>query len=580
MDYKTFLQENQLIVPSYQHYGGLTGFQDYGINGCRLKNQVLDLWRRHFLCETIQEVEIPSILSNPILKASGHLDKFTDYVIDNGSGVQLRADHVAEEWFAANSMTELANQVGNWNLIQLQSAFDTYPIMPNNYYPVVTTKNLMIGADSGTQSHLRPELAQGIFINFHQYLTYNQATVTFRPFGIAQIGKSYRKEISPQPYTRLREFTQAEIEYLVDPQAKIHVDFDTYANTIVPILTADMQSSGCEPVLTTIRDAVANNLISHQLMAYFIAKIYQFARTLGLSDSLIRFRQHQSNEMAHYASQCWDLECKVNDNWLECVGCADRGCYDLQAHSVISPKRPLVANRILATPRIVQQTIIKLNHNEFNQTPLVKSTKAIAEYLVNLDAFDSSTHNLATNIAAGQSITITVDGTDYDLDPSWLTVKTTNVTITHETFTPHVIEPSFGIDRLIYAMIVHNTTIRSSTDTTNRILFSLPNVFSLYDVAVFALHKKSELMTIADEVRETLRQAGFRCWVDNSSTPIGKKYVRCDELSVKYSITIDPGTVATADFTIRDRDTMRQVVFNCNALSNLQNITDFSKLFE
>ena len=220
---KTYLQENQFIIPSYQHYGGFSGFQDYGILGVKLKNNLLNLWRKIMLDTNIYEVEIPTIMPHAVLKASGHVDRFTDYVVYDSNGTCHRADHLAKKWFSEHNMPELADIVDSWDQGTLEKNINQYGMLDSQIQ--VITKNLMIEVPSntlilGTESdYLRPELAQGIFVNFKTYHTYFQhEDADFKAFGIAQIGKSYRKEISPQPFVRMREFTQAEIEYFFDPK--------------------------------------------------------------------------------------------------------------------------------------------------------------------------------------------------------------------------------------------------------------------------------------------------------------------------------------------------------------------------
>jgi len=215
---KNYLQENQLIIPSYQHYGGFSGFQDYGIIGVQIKNKFLNLWRDFFLDEDIHEVEIPTIMPHAILKASGHVDRFTDYVVYSQNNSCYRADHLAKKWFNEHNMSNLSNQVDSWDSSTLEHYINThnmldYEIIDSTVIPKTTVqkKNLMIEVPSNTlvlgadPDFLRPELAQGIFVNFKTYQSYLQNNDTsFKSFGIAQIGKSYRKEISPQPYIRLR----------------------------------------------------------------------------------------------------------------------------------------------------------------------------------------------------------------------------------------------------------------------------------------------------------------------------------------------------------------------------------------
>lgn len=569
---KTFMAENQLIVPSYQHYGGMAGFQDYGLNGCFIKNAIVSAWRKLFVKDDIYEVEIPSIMPHAILKASGHVDRFADAIVTakDESGVCHRADHFAKKWFESNGMHDMANQVDSWDLRTLEDNINSYAMLGCTD-SVVSKKNLMIEVPSNSlgcpdSDFLRPELAQGIFVNFKYYQSYLQPdqNTAFKPFGIAQIGKSYRKEISPQPYVRLREFTQAEIEYFVDPLDKNHKDFDNCANIIIPILTSDMQQQGLDVINISLGKAVNEKYINNKLMAYFLARIYHFALQIGLKYNKIRFRQHLPNEMAHYASQCWDLECLVNGSWLECVGCADRGCYDLDCHSKINNTQPLIAKRKLKEP--IKKTYYTIIPDVSKLRVLYpNNVNDIKLYFKNLD--QDTAQALVINLQNkmyGQ-ICIITDTNQYHLDSSIFDIKIKEITIFSETFVPHVIEPSFGIDRLFYATMEHNMWQRESDD--RRLVLSLPSLLRLYDVAVFPLHKKESMIIVANKIRDAISE-NLRCYRDDTSTVIGKKYVRCDEIGVKYVITVDPGTLINGLVTIRERDTMKQITVDMNSLLN------------
>ena len=572
--FKTFLQENQFIVPSYQHYGGLSGFQDYGILGFQIKNKLLNLWRDFFLGTDIHEVELPSIVPYAVLKASGHVDRFTDYIVYDKNNQCHRADHLAKKWFSDHDMDDLANQVDSWDQQSLELNINKYQMLDNDAN--VQKKNLMIEIPSNTlipnadTDFLRPELAQGVFVNFKIYQSYFQhEDADFKPFGIAQIGKSYRKEISPQSFTRLKEFTQAEIEYFCDPINKTHIEYDNYKQIIIPILTNEMQEHGIETFNMNIEEAVNKKIICHKLMAYFLAKIYSFAKKIGLKDGKIRFRQHRKNEMAHYASQCWDLECYVCDSWLECIGCADRGCYDLTSHSGQNTKQPLNVKRKLSEPKITVNIKIKPNFaphiaNDLRQMDKINN-QYVSQFKTYFKNLDQKTAKFIANKAKYEDNFIwVINGTEYIIKSSTLTISEEKITTLYDYFIPHVIEPSFGIDRLFYAVLEQNIWQRDIDE--RRSVLSLPDELIIYDVAVFPLHKKEEMQKIADDIRKRLLSAGFKCYIDESGTAIGKKYVRCDEIGVKNIITVDPGTLKNNLVTIRNRDTMNQIYVHIDDL--------------
>lgn len=215
-----------------------------------------------------------------------------------------------------------------------------------------------IGPSGAYRGFLRPETSQGIFLNFKRLLEYNNNKM---PFAAAQIGLGYRNEIAPrQGLLRVREFTMAEIEHFIDPRFKDHPKFNSVADLRLPLLSAANQN-GAEQIVVndiTLGEAVESKLIDNQTLAYFMGRTYLFLKAVGLKDPHIRFRQHMSTEMAHYATDCWDAEVETSYGWIEVAGHADRSCYDLNQHGKAT-KSELKASYPLKEPRIEQ----KLKHN-------------------------------------------------------------------------------------------------------------------------------------------------------------------------------------------------------------------------
>jgi len=181
-------------------------------------------------------------------------------------------------------------------------------------------------------SYLRPETAQGQFLNFSKLLNFNAERM---PFASASIGKSFRNEISPrQGLLRVREFLMAEIEYFVDPENKKHTRFHEVAEVVLNFLPKEIQQDGKTTTSRiSIGEAVKTGLVDNETLGYFLARIHLFLEVIGVDQEKVRFRQHMANEMAHYASDCWDAELLTSYGWIECVGCADRSAYDLSVHA-------------------------------------------------------------------------------------------------------------------------------------------------------------------------------------------------------------------------------------------------------
>lgn len=164
-----------------------------------------------------------------------------------------------------------------------------------------------IGPSGDKKGYLRPETAQGQFLNFSKLLDFNNARM---PFASASIGKSFRNEISPRAgLLRVREFLMAEIEHFVDPKDKKHSRFVEVHDLKCRFLPKDVQQAGKADISeATVGEAVSSGMVDNETLGYFLARIWMFLRKIGCDMSRVRFRQHMNNEMAHYASDCWDAE--------------------------------------------------------------------------------------------------------------------------------------------------------------------------------------------------------------------------------------------------------------------------------
>lgn len=212
-----------------------------------------------------------------------------------------------------------------------------------------------IGPTGKQKGYLRPETAQGHFLNFARLLDFNNGRL---PFASAQVGRSFRNEISPRAgLIRVREFTMAEIEHYVDPADKSHVHFSEASSVVLRFLPKDVQSAGkTELALMTVGEAVEKGVVDNQTLGYFLARIYLFLTKIGIDPERLRFRQHMANEMAHYAADCWDAEILTSYGWIECVGCADRSAYDLSVHMKKTGAQ-LVARVALPEPIITEKEV-------------------------------------------------------------------------------------------------------------------------------------------------------------------------------------------------------------------------------
>jgi len=545
MNKSVIFNQNNYINPSYTHYGGMAGFQDYGCNGVKLKNNLINHWRESLASgDNIFEIQVPSIMPYEILKASGHVERFTDYVVYDCDGIAYRADHLVKDYYKEDPTIN----VDAMTIEDLEKIINEKKLINAAENVVISKKNLMFNMtdNTGSITFLRPELAQGIIINFNRYLTASNYQM---PIGIASVDKSYRNEISTKHFTRLREFTQAELEYFIDPQSKSDPKILEGIDLNINIPT----STG----IVTLQDLLSSKQVMSYIMLSFIHKVYIFAQTIGLKDNNIRFRKHEKNEMAHYAIECWDLECKINEDWLEVIGIADRGVWDCTVHSQGANK--IVARRLLKEPRIVMNSLIELNKKEIARK-YSKHMKYIIEYVEannNTILANMSIDNLVFEIKLGKE-TLVITSNMFRI----ICVKKTE---TFDEYYPNIIEPSFGIDRLIYAILMQNTWTRADTENGIRYVLSLPIKLAPYNLALFVLLDREDLYEILNKIKNILKKK-YSIYYDYSTTKIGKKYVRADSIGVPFAITIDVQSLSDQNITIRDRDTMQQVRIPINEL--------------
>ncbi|AYV81801.1 MAG: glycyl-tRNA synthetase [Harvfovirus sp.] len=517
IEVKNFLGRMQIISGSFALYEGAAGFEDFGVNGFPIKKSVIEAWRYIMVDSDIFEVETPQITPYEVLKASGHADRFFDYVIYDEDKKCHRADHLVKQH--VTDMGVLVN-VDDMGAEALEAYIKRHKLVPLADDAKITTKSLSLKVE---EDFLRPELAQGIFVNMKQYLDYFAREL---PFGIAQTGKSFRREVNPQPFIRLREFSQAEIEFFFCPSETNHKLYDSVKSVTIPILTAKNQEMGCDVTCIEIGVGVDSGIICNEIMGYFLGKIFELALYIGLDPDAIRFRQHLPNEMAHYAIQCWDLECLVFGSWLECVGCAHRGAHDLTAHNIKDAflMKGTYTTKIEKSFNVKEMNRVGLNHVEIFKAE--KELKKSVEELVE----------------------------EFQIPESCVRLKEVKI---WNTYIPNVIEPSVGIDRLCYAMLVHNLFVRA--ESPSRMVLRLRRCVARYDYAVFPLSNDSELIGIVMEIISALKNKRLKCFTDLSSVNIGKRYIRADELGVAHSITVDFLSLKDGKVTVRDRDSMEQV---------------------
>ena len=421
------------IFPGSEIYGGLSGTWDYGPLGVSLKKNIQNLWWNYFVKQrrNVYGLDSAILMNQKVWQASGHVDTFNDPLIeDKVTKKRYRLDHLIEdnglvaEGLSLSQMNDLVNEKG------IKSPDGNELGKADQFNLMFQT---MVGPVASEESkvYLRPETAQGMFVNFKNIVD------TFYPdlpFGIAQIGKNFRNEISPRDFIfRSREMEIMEYELFIDPE-NWEKEFDNQLN----------------------------------IVRHF------FVEVLGLDKDKLHEKEIPENERAHYSKRTIDFEYEFPIGVKEIAGLAYRTDYDLTKHQEKSGKN--------------------------------------LEYTVKGDT---------------------------------------------RKFIPHVIEPSFGLDRLVLAVL--STTYK--VDEVNgepRTYLDLPNKLAPYKAMVSPLLKnKPELVKKANEIFNNLMDKfGDISWDDNGN--IGKRYRRQDEIGTPYCVVVDFDSLEDDSVTVRNRDDTSQ----------------------
>jgi glycyl-tRNA synthetase len=533
------------LWPSFELYGGMRGFYDYGPMGAALKRNIERFWLRLWVGEEGM-IELDSALINPreVFEASGHLEEFEDFVVQCADcNASFRADHLLEGLHSnpdALSKEELTEELVVKGVTCPECGG---PISaPASFNLMFATR---AGPGEGREAYLRPETAQGIFVNFNHLYRLGRERL---PFGVAQLGRGFRNEISPrQGIIRLREFNMAEVEAFFHPSKRFWTgDMRRYADT--PLILVPNEG---EEVTMTLGEALDKGVMCNEALAYFVGVTQRFLVGVGVDPDRLRFRQHLQTEMAHYASDCWDAEALLSYGWTELVGIADRGDFDLRRHHERSGQDMRVFIRY-PEPQEMEVERLSPVHKELG--PRFRGdAKAVAEAL-----------NKADSEAVGDDGAATIslpegDGTrTVQVPPECFTVEKVVEKVTGERVLPHVVEPSFGIDRVTWTVLEHAYTQRVDDEGEALTVLKLSPIVAPVNVGVFPLVTKDGLDEIAGVVDGQLRGAGLRTLYDGSGS-IGRRYARADEAGVPFCITVDHQTKEDDSVTIRWRDTQDQV---------------------
>jgi glycyl-tRNA synthetase len=413
-------------------YGGLAGTWDYGPLGVQLKRNITNAWWHRFveMREDMYGVDAALLMNPRVWEASGHVAGFADPLTEDlKTKKRYRADHLLEDNGIDPKGMKLDDMTKAIQDNKLKSP-DGNELGPVRQFNMMFKTHIGATEDASSISYLRPETAQGMFVNFKNVLDSFHPKL---PFGLAQIGKAFRNEIAPRDFIfRLRELEQMEIEYFIRGEEwEQHFD-------------------------------------------YWRKQMSEWCASIGLPMDKVHETEIPEADRAHYSKRTIDFEFDYPFGRKELYGLAYRTDYDLKQH------------------------------------------------------------------AAGSG----ADVTYFD-------------EATKERFVPHVIEPSFGLDRTILAVLLSAYT-EDELGGEKRVFLKLAPHIAPVKIAVFPLLKnKPELVAKAREVFESLKQTHVRVEFDDNGN-IGKRYRRQDEIGTPYCVTIDFDTLEDDSVTVRDRDTGEQ----------------------
>ncbi len=330
----TFCKKKGFVYRSADIYGGLSGFFDYGPLGVEVKNKLKQRWYK-FIVQDRQNIvgQDGSIITNPkVWKASGHIDTFSDLILTTKkTKTKIRADHFIED--------QLKISAEGMSAKEIQALITKHKLKHNKEdFEEIKDFNLMFSTqvgpsdESAATSYLRPETCQSIFPNFKLIV---ETTRQKLPFGIAQIGKAFRNEISPREFLfRQREFEQMELEFFHNPKEKECPELTKKHKDLkfqfLSAKTQDAKKTKMETV--SVADIIKQKLITGW-QAYWLAEyFFWYTEELQIDPKNIRVREHMKNELSHYSSATFDLDYKFPFGFKEIFGLANRGQFDLTQH--------------------------------------------------------------------------------------------------------------------------------------------------------------------------------------------------------------------------------------------------------
>ena len=533
--------------PSFEIYGGVSGYLDLGPLGTRLKRRIEDLWLRLFVQQhRFVAVSTPVITPEQVFAASGHLESFKDLMVTcNNCGRHFKADLAISEAMPGRSDLAIEamtpSQIDEFvkaNSVRCPECGGQLGL--TEYYSTMFKTN--IGPYGDVTGYGRPEAAQGMFTDFKRVY---DSTREKLPIGIAQVGTVMRNEISPrQGPIRLREFTIMEMEVFFDPSTPECRFLNRVKDIELPLLLAETRERGKDDtVRVTAGEAVKNGHILNEWSAYFMAVSVDFAGQLGIPHEKQRFEEKLPAERAHYSAQTFDHQILLDRwGWVEIAGHAYRTEFDLNAHMKHSGTDLSVFKSF---PVPIERRTTMVIPLESKLGPILKEkTREVAAEIAKLNPDD---------VRKAFETDGYIEVNRFRVEPAHVRFEERNLRESGKHVVPHVVEPSYGAERLVYSALEY-----AYTRVDDRVVLKLPLSLSPMQIMIFPLMPKDGLDETALQIADNLTLHNFDVEYDESGT-IGRRYARADEIGVPLSVTVDYQTKRDDTVTLRDRDTWTQV---------------------
>jgi glycyl-tRNA synthetase len=547
-----------IFYPAFEIYGGMSGFVNYGPVGSLLKQNIEQKWRQRFVYqEGMVELESTIIMPEQAFLASGHVAHFTDFMTRCSQCRKVfRVDLLLHDSKVKGS--EGLSQQTLDNLIEKHDV--RCPDCQGKLLPSEPF-NLMFQTQIGSLDTRqigfgRPEAGQGQFLDFKRlYL----AAREHLPLGIAQVGRCVRNEIAPRKGPiRLREFTIIDYEIFFDPKDPTYPSIEQIQDQRLRILSASEQVSGSDFVRElTVREALAEKVIGNEILCYFMALAIAFLEDLGIPFEKQRLREQLPDEKAHYSEQTFDQEVWLDRwGWTEISGHAYRTDYDLRNHMTHSGE-DLRVYKSYETPRPQIQIEVKPIRERLTRDFGNQEADAIIQLLSKTDPVI-----VAREIRTKNFYEVT-QRHPVKLSAQHLDITEKEVEVAGRYFIPHVVEPSFGIDRIVYATLEY-----AYSREGKRTRLALPRDVAPIKAMVYPLVTRNGLPDTAMNVYRTLLKEGIIVRYDSSGS-IGRRYARADEIGVPICVTIDYQSIKDNTVTLRDLYSRKQVRTSIPKLANL-----------